>query len=205
MAKKFILIWLIITFSTVGSSLIAHAATPVPVASAIDNLDNRGETEGIAGITWDEINEMAQNSPNSLSPIQGLVLWMFTILAFLKLAQKMDSLLQSLGLNVTQTGGRAVGDLVMAGMALKHIGGAISKGMGVFGFGGKGGGASGGTSRTGGSAGSAAGASPIPAGGQRGSLIPTGASTGGISPGTHTTSSGTPTGTPLAGGNAPTG
>jgi len=67
---------------------------------------------------WDQINEMSQNSPNSLSPMQGLILWMFTIIAFLKLAQKMDDLLQKLGLNVTQTGGRALGDLMVAGMAI---------------------------------------------------------------------------------------
>jgi hypothetical protein len=89
---------------------------------------------------------------------------MFAILAFLKLAQKMDSLLQSLGLNVTQTGGRAVGDLIMAGMALKHVGNAVSKGMGMFGLGGKNGGASGSGSDTGSGAGarSASGRNPVP-------------------------------------------
>jgi len=140
----------------------------------LSQLDNQSETESIAGITGDQIIEMAQNSPNSLSPIQGLVLWMFAILAFLKLAQKMDSLLQSLGLNVTQTGGRAVGDLIMAGMALKHIGGAVSKGMGMFGFG-KGGGSGSGASGTNGSIGTrniGGGSAPIPSGAPRNDFTP---------------------------------
>jgi hypothetical protein len=111
---------------------------------------------------------------------------MFAILAFLKLAQKMDSLLQSLGLNVTQTGGRAVGDLIMAGMALKHVGNAVSKGMGMFGLGGKSGGASGSGSGTGSGVGtrnaSGRGSAPIPASGPGG--IPT----------SRTSSGGVPTG-----------
>ena len=102
MRKKFalILVTLMLFFASIYSTAYAS------------QLENQGETESIAGITLDQINEMSQNSPNSLTPIQGLVLWMFAILAFLKLAQKVDSLLQSLGLNVTQTGGRAIGDLV---------------------------------------------------------------------------------------------
>ncbi|MCL2620173.1 MAG: hypothetical protein FWD97_04475 [Defluviitaleaceae bacterium] len=145
---------------------------PVRVyASSIDDLDDRAGTEAIAGITWDEINEMSINNPNSLGPVQGLVLWMFAIIAFLKLAQKLDNLLQSLGLNVTQTGGRAIGDLIMAGMALRHVGGAISKGMGALGFGRKGG-SSGGGSPSGGGTGTGgmpSGGSPIPSSSPSGS------------------------------------
>ena len=180
MAKKIIVILI----------MIMLAVSPAIVYASVDELDNRVETESIAGITWDEINEMSQNSPNSLTPIQGLVLWMFMILAFLKLAQKMDSLLQSLGLNVTQTGGRAVGDLIMAGMALKHVGGAISKGMGMFGFGGKGGSSSGGTSGTGSGTGTGSaggGPTPIPSGSPGSSPPPAGGSPSGGASGTGRT------------------
>jgi len=183
--------------SVAVSPSVVYATTPTSASNSIDNLENRGETESIAGITWDQIQEQAQNSPNSLTPIQGLVLWMFAILAFLKLAQKMDSLLQSLGLNVTQTGGRAVGDLIMAGMALKNIGGMMSKGMGMFGFGGgKGGGSGGsasGTSGTGTSSAGGASPAPIPTGGRGSpaSSTPTGTNPGATSPRGHTSPSGT--------------
>ena len=170
---------------------ILLVASPVYVyASPADNLDNRGQTESTAGITWDQINEMTQNSPNSLTPIQGLVLWMFAIIAFLKLAQKMDDLLQKLGLNVTQTGGRALGDLMVAGMALKNMGNVFSKGMGALGLGGgSGGGSSGGASAgtTGGGPSSAGGGpTSIPSGGPRGGASPAGSSPGGASPGGRT-------------------
>lgn len=153
MLKKFIAVFFVLMI----------AVCPV-YANPLDELDNREETESAAGITWDEINEMAQNSPNSLGPLQGLMLWMFAIIAFLKLAQKLDSMLQSLGLNVTQTGGRALGDLVMAGMALKNIGGAVSRGMGMLGVGGGGSSGSSGGSGSSGNA-SSMGSSSIPTGG----------------------------------------
>ena len=170
------------------SHAFAHTSTLAPASNPIDNLDNRDETEDTAGVTWDEIDEMSRNSPNSLTPTQGLMLWMFAIVAFLKLAQKMDGLLQSLGLNVTQTGGRAVGDLIMAGMALKHVGGAISKGMGMFGFGrgGSPGGGSGGSGSGTGSSGSGS------SGGTRGA---------GTSP--APIPSGSPGGSPSSGGSSP--
>jgi len=231
MAKKFLISFLLIAFFAVlisPSTLYATSQAPTapiasvtPMSNSIDDLDNRSETENLAGITADKINEMAQNSPNSLTPIQGLVLWMFVIIAFLKLAQKMDNLLQSLGLNVTQTGGRAVGDLIMAGMALKHVGGAISKGVGMFGFGGKGGagGASGSSSASGTSTGSS-GSAPIPTsgpgsspapmplgsspGGFGGSATPLGGSPAGATPPANpsTATSTTPSGVPLPSGAA---
>jgi len=183
MFKKILVFALIVILSLYGSSAIVYASP--------NQLENQGETESTAGITMDQINEMSQNSPNSLTPIQGLVLWMFAILAFLKLAQKMDSLLQSLGLNVTQTGGRAVGDLVMAGMALKHIGSAFSKGMGMFGLG-KSGGSSGSASGTGSGTGTRNAGSPGPA------PIPTGSpgsNPGGGSHGRTSPNVASPTGT----------
>jgi len=157
------------------------------VGSNVTVYASSSSTESTAGITLDEINEMSQNSPHSLTPTQGLVLWMFAILAFLKLAQKMDSLLQSLGLNVTQTGGRAVGDLLMAGMALKNVGSAFSKGMGMLGFGrgsGSGGSATGTGSGTGTRSAGGSGSSPIPTGSP-------GSNSGGSSAGGRTAPGGT--------------
>jgi len=190
-----------------AAMLLIFAGSITVYASNLDGLDDRGETENLAGITWDEMNEMSSNSPNSLTPLQGLMLWMFIIIAFLKLAQKMDNLLQSLGLNVTQTGGRALGDLFMAGMALKNLGGVMSKGMGMFGN--KGGGAPGGSSSAGssgtGSSGST-GPTPIPSGSPGRSPSPTGSaptsstpSGGGAAPGSA------PAGGTPSGGTAPSG
>ncbi|MCL2047425.1 MAG: hypothetical protein FWG87_01745 [Defluviitaleaceae bacterium] len=213
MAKKFIFIFLFVLFLSVSCANVCASGN-------LDELDNRAETESLAGLTWDEISEMASNSPNSLTPTQGLVLWMFAILAFLKLAQKMDSLLQSLGLNVTQTGGRALGDLVMAGMALKNIGGAVSKGLGMLGgsesSGGSGSGSSsgsgthsgtsssGGGSASGGSSGGGSGHTSIPLNSPRsGSTSGDSASSGSASSGfssNGSTSSGS-----TSGGSAPSG
>ena len=188
---KRIFIFVMILMLSFGTSQSVYASN-----SNIGQLDNQGETESTAGITWDQINEMSQNSPNSLTPIQGLVLWMFAILAFLKLAQKMDSLLQSLGLNVTQTGGRAVGDLIMAGMALRHVGSAFSKGMGMLGLGkggGSGGGAPGASASTG-TRGAGGSPVPIPTGSSSSGPTPAGGSPSGSSPSGRTSTSGAPTG-----------
>ena len=189
MTKKIIAVLVMVLF--VVNPFCAHA-------SSVDDLDNRYETESTAGITWDQINEMAQNSPNSLTPIQGLVLWMFAIIAFLKLAQKMDDLLQKLGLNVTQTGGRALGDLMVAGLALKNIGNVISKGVGAFGLGNSAGGgssSSGSSGTTGGSSSSATsggGPTPIPAGGPSGGVSSANSNPGTVPHGGQTATMGTP-------------
>lgn len=129
MVKKFMIIIMLLKLSIGYTTVYASGSRP------IDYFENRYQVENTAGMTSDQLDEMAANSPHGLTPLQGLLLWMFAMVAFLKLAQKMDNLLQSLGLNVTQTGGRAVGDLVIAGMALRHAGSAISKGMGMFGLG----------------------------------------------------------------------
>lgn len=193
MAQKLILVMIILVLSMVGKLATVYASEPRP----IDNLDNRYETENVAGITWDQINEMSQNSPNSLTPIQGLVLWMFAIIAFLKLAQKMDNLLQSLGLNVTQTGGRAVGDLIMAGIALRHVGSAISKGMGMVGFG-----KNGGSPTPGGSSGTSSGIGTVNAAGTGSMPIPTIGPRGSHAPGSINSSGDPTSGVPISAGNS---
>ena len=204
MAKKLILIAVTLMLTIAGNYVTVYASNTNPA----DNLDNRYETENIAGITMDQINEMSANSPNSLTPIQGLMLWMFAIIAFLKLAQKMDNLLQSLGLNVTQTGGRAIGDMLMVGMEIRNAGSAISKSMGMLGFG-RGGGApapSGGTGSGGGTGTGSAGGrgpTPIPAGSPGSGPAPTGGSPGGTSPGGGPSTGGSGSATP--GGGSPSG
>lgn len=184
MIKKILIFILVILLSLAGNQAAVYAS------NSIGQLDNQGETESTAGITWDQINEMSQNSPNSLTPTQGLVLWMFAIIAFLKLAQKMDNLLQSLGLNVTQTGGRALGDLMIAGNALRGAGALMSKSMGMLGFG-RGGGSGGGTPGAGsGTRARSAGGSPapIPAGSPGSSPTPVGSSpSSGTPPGSSPT------------------
>lgn len=200
MAKK-IMCFVIVLLLMFASSINLYA-------SNLDALDNRDDVENTAGITSDEINEMAQNSPNSLTPIQGLVLWMFAIIAFLKLAQKMDDLLQKLGLNVTQTGGRALGDLMVAGAALRNAGKLMSKGMGALGLGGGSGsgsgGGSGGTGSSGGTSTSGAGRgpTPIPTGGTSGKTPSASGNPSGISFGGGTSPSHSTTSTPTAGASA---
>ena len=71
--------------------------------------------------TEDELREMENQSTIGLTALQSLVLWMLLIVAFLKLAMKFDDMLNKLGLNVTQTGGRAIGDLLAVGMAMKGL------------------------------------------------------------------------------------
>jgi len=196
---------LILALCIITIPIALPSTTLTAYASNINDLDDRAGTEGTAGITWDEINELSQNNPNSLTPIQGLMLWMFAIIAFLKLAQKLDNLLQSLGLNVTQTGGRAVGDIIMAGMALKHAGNALSKGMGALGLGkgGSKGGSPNGSSSSGGN----------PSGGNTGSVTDSGSiggsGIGGSSPIPSGSSSGsvlgsTPISTPTPTNTSPT-
>jgi len=126
---------------------------------------------------------------------------MFAIIAFLKLAQKLDNLLQSLGLNVTQTGGRAVGDIIMAGMALKHAGNALSKGMGALGLG-KGG--SKGGSSSGSSLSGISSSGGNPAGGNTGSVTDSGSIGGSGIGGNSPIPSGSPSGSISGSTSSPT-
>lgn len=71
---KRILVVVIILSLVITSGITAYAS--------VDDLDDRGGTESAAGITWDQINEMSQNSPNSLSPIQGLCCGCLLLLLF---------------------------------------------------------------------------------------------------------------------------
>jgi len=63
MFKKILVFALIVILSLYGSSAIVYASP--------NQLENQGETESTAGITMDQINEMSQNSPNSLRRFKG--------------------------------------------------------------------------------------------------------------------------------------
>lgn len=73
----------------------------------------------------------------------NIFLWMFCALAFLKTAQKFDSYLAAMGLNVAQTGSSMGMELLMSARVLTGIGGGVRSAGNVF---------SGGASAAGGSA-----------------------------------------------------
>jgi hypothetical protein len=69
----------------------------------------------------------------ALSSGQGnIFLWMFCALAFLKIAQKFDSYLASMGLNVAQTGSSMGMELLMATRVLGGFGGPMGKTAGAM-------------------------------------------------------------------------
>lgn len=73
----------------------------------------------------------------------NIFLWMFCALAFLKTAQKFDSYLAAMGLNVAQTGSSMGMELLMSARVLTGLGGSVKSAGNVF---------SGGSSAAGGSA-----------------------------------------------------
>lgn len=69
----------------------------------------------------------------ALSTGQGnIFLWMFCALAFLKTAQKFDSYLASMGLNVAQTGSSMGMELLMAARVLGGVSGGVKSAGNVF-------------------------------------------------------------------------
>lgn len=65
----------------------------------------------------------------------SIFLWLFCALAFLKTAQKFDSYLASLGLNVAQTGSSMGMELLMAARVISGIGSGVRSAGSVFGGG----------------------------------------------------------------------
>lgn len=73
----------------------------------------------------------------ALSTGQGSIfLWLFCALAFLKTAQKFDSYLAAMGLNVAQTGSSMGMELLMAARVISGVGGGARSAGSVFGKGG---------------------------------------------------------------------
>lgn len=67
----------------------------------------------------------------ALTTGQGnIFLWLFCALAFLKIAQKFDSHLAALGLNVAQTGSSMGMEILMAARMLSGVGGSVSRSAG---------------------------------------------------------------------------
>ena len=66
----------------------------------------------------------------------NLFIWFLCAVSFLKISQKIDSFMTSLGINVGRTGGSMMAEMLIAGRALggaaKATGGAIA--MGIIGF-----------------------------------------------------------------------
>lgn len=75
----------------------------------------------------------------------SVFLWLFCALAFLKTAQKFDSYLAAMGLNVAQTGSSMGMELLMAARVVSGIGGGIRNAGSVF----RGGSTAGGSAATG--------------------------------------------------------
>lgn len=62
----------------------------------------------------------------------NIFLWMFCVLAFLKTAQKFDSYLAAMGLNVAQTGSGMGMELLMSARVLTGLGGSVRSAGSVF-------------------------------------------------------------------------
>ena len=92
--------------------------------------------------------EAAINASSAEAVSGNVFIWFLCALAFLKISQKIDSFMSSLGVNVGRTGGSMLGELMIAGRALgaaaKATGGAIGN---LFG-GGRGGQAGGQSGQT---------------------------------------------------------
>lgn len=72
-------------------------------------------------------------SGGALSNGHGSVfLWLFCALAFLKVAQRFDSYLGSIGLNVAQTGSGLCAELLFASRALTGMGGGFRSAGSMF-------------------------------------------------------------------------
>ena len=72
-------------------------------------------------------------SGGALSNGQGSIfLWLFCALAFLKTAQRFDSYLASIGMNVAQTGLGLGMDIIMAARAVSDMGGGFRSGGSIF-------------------------------------------------------------------------
>jgi hypothetical protein len=65
--------------------------------------------------------------------VGGIVTWTICMLAFLKIAQKMDTYMATIGMNTAQTGSSFMGDILASGFAIKSGVSAISKGIGAVG------------------------------------------------------------------------
>ena len=93
-----------------------------------------------AGITAFAVSESdVQNTVDagSKESVSGnLFIWFLCAIAFLKISQKIDSFMSSLGISVGKTGGSMIGDLMVAAKGVKA---AASLGGKFSGFGGRGG------------------------------------------------------------------
>ena len=73
------------------------------------------------------VGVFAANGGALTTGVGNVFLWMFCALAFLRTAQKFDTYLASLGLNVAQTGGGMGMELLMAARTLSGFGNAVTR------------------------------------------------------------------------------
>jgi len=169
------------------SMMLTFAANPTMQIS-LDGVPTFGGAEYISGfdimvpdggIAWDYIQQRHDATGSGMGSIAGLILWMFFIIGFLKVAQRLDNYVSQLGLNAAQTGGRLGGAMLMSMVAMKVAGKALGRSGGVGG----GGGAPSGGKAAGAAAASGGTSSPvIPTGGKgTPSATPPGGKPGGAS------------------------
>lgn len=78
------------------------------------------------------VGEFIGNGGTLTSGDGGVFLWFFCALAFLKTAQKFDSYLAAMGLNVAQTGSSMGMELLLATRAISGLGGGVRSAANVF-------------------------------------------------------------------------
>jgi len=154
-----------------------------------------GIQSGMPGVIAEGSQNVADSITGSATGGVPMITWMFIIVAFIKVCLAMSSMINQLGLNIAQTGGRTFSTMLVAGMALKGI--KMARGGG-------GSGAGAGSSGSGGSRGSGAGASGTRGAGSAGgsgnpgaiTAKPKGSGQPQGSPAAHTSAGHTGTGTP---------
>lgn len=120
MKRNFYMVFLSVLLICLSISVSCYAVTDADVQSAVDSSSK----ESVSG---------------------NLFVWFLCAIAFMKVSQKIDSFMNSLGISVGRTGGSMMGELMIAG---KAIGSAFKSG-GKFVGGGKGKSAVGGASPAG--------------------------------------------------------
>jgi len=159
-----------------------------------------GIQSGMPGVIAEGSQNVADSITGSATGGVPMITWMFIIVAFIKVCLAMSSMINQLGLNIAQTGGRTFSTMLVAGMALKGI--KMARGGGS--------GAGAGSSGSGGSSGRRAGASGTRGAGSAGgsgnpgaiSAKPKGPNQPQGSPAAHTSAGHTGTGVPTGGNPA---
>ena len=79
--------------------------------------------------------EAAVNATSRETVTGNVLIWFLCAVAFLKVSQKIDSFMSSLGVNVGHTGGSLLGEAMVAAKGISMMTGAAGKVVGGFGRG----------------------------------------------------------------------